>query len=54
MFSEDNIWVEPNKRKVSYAPKLVRTPNEYLVSSSLDGVGKKGQRTRSEDEIAQT
>ena len=54
MFSEDNIWVDPNKRKVSYAPKLVRTPNEYLVSSSLDGVGKKGQRTRSEDEIAQT
>lgn len=54
MFSEDNIWVEPNKRKISYAPKLVRTPNEYLVSSSLDGVGKKGQRTRSEDEIAQT
>ena len=31
MFSEDNIWVEPNKRKISYAPKLVRTPNEYLV-----------------------
>ena len=54
MFSEDNIWVEPNKRKISYAPKLVRTPNEYLVSSSLDGVGKKGQRTRSESEIAQT
>ena len=53
-FSEDNIWVEPKQRTVSYAPKLVREPNEHLVTSSLDGVGKKGQRTRSVSEIAQT
>lgn len=53
-FSEDNIWVEPKQRKISYAPKLVREPNERLVTSSLDEVGKKGQRTRSTSEIAQT
>ena len=53
-FSKDNIWVEPEKRTIDYAPRLVREPNETLVSNSLYRVGKKGPRTLSTSEIAQT
>jgi hypothetical protein len=53
-FSQDNIWVEPYRRTKSLAPKLTRVPNETLVTSSLDSVGKKGKRNRSLSEIAQT
>lgn len=54
VFSEDNIWVEPEKRKIDYSPKLVRAQNENLVTSSLESVGKRGARTKSISEIAQT
>lgn len=53
-FSKDNIWVEPEKRTIDYAPRLVREPNETLVSNSLYRIGKKGPRTLSTSEIAQT
>lgn len=54
VFSQDNIWVEPDKRKIDYTPKLTRQANENLVTSSLDSVGKRGPRTMSISEIAQT
>ena len=54
VYSEDNMWVSPEKRKVDYSPKLVRQANENLVISSLDAIGKKGPRTMSISEIAQT
>lgn len=54
VFSQDNIWVEPDQRKVDYTPKLVRIQNENLVSSSLESVGKRGARTKSISEIAQS
>jgi hypothetical protein len=53
-YSQDNIWVEPYRRKKSLMPKMVRLPNETLVTSSLESVGKKGKRNRSLSEIAQT
>jgi hypothetical protein len=34
--------VDKDKRKIDFSPKLVRTPNEYLVTSSLESIGKKG------------
>ena len=52
-YSKDNIWVEPEKRTEDYAPKLVREPNETLVTNSLQSIGKKGARTKSISEIAQ-
>lgn len=54
LYSQDNIWVEPEKRKIDYTPKLTRQANENLVTSSLDSVGKRGLRTMSISEIAQT
>ena len=54
LFSKDNIWVEPAKRKLDYTPKLTRRANENLVTSSLESVGKRGPRTKSISEIAQT
>lgn len=53
-YSEDNMWVTPEKRKVDYSPKLIRQANENLVTSSLDAIGKRGPRTMSISEIAQT
>lgn len=53
-YSQDNIWVAPEKRTIDYAPKLVRTPNEHLVNTSLTRIGKKDDPTLSDDEIAQT
>ncbi len=53
-FSKDNLWVEPEKRTIDYAPKLVRLENEHLVTNSLERLGKRGQRTLSQSEIAQT
>lgn len=53
-FSQDNIWVSPEKRTIDYSPKLVRQQNEHLVTSSLNRIGKKGERTLSQSEIAQT
>ena len=52
-FSEDNMWVAPEKRTISNAPKLVKNPNTYLVTNSLTRLGKKGERTLSVSEIAQ-
>jgi len=43
-YSKDNIWVEPEKRTLDFTPKLVRQPNEFLISNSLESIGKKGQR----------
>lgn len=54
LFSKDNIWVEPAKRKLDYTPKLTRRANENLVTNSLESVGKRGPRTMSISEIAQT
>ena len=54
VYSEDNMWVAPEKRKVDYSPKLTRQANENLVTSSLDAIGKRGPRTMSISEIAQT
>lgn len=53
-YSKDNIWVAPEKRTLDFKPKLVRQPNEYLISNSLESIGKKGKRTLSEREIAQS
>lgn len=53
-YSKDNIWVEPEKRTLDFTPKLVRQPNEFLISNSLESIGKKGQRQLSDREIAQT
>jgi hypothetical protein len=39
---------------LDFKPKLVRQPNEYLISNSLESIGKKGKRTLSEREIAQS
>ena len=54
LFSKDNMWVSPDKRVVDFSPKLVRQQNEHLVTSSLESIGKRGQRTLSQSEIAQT
>lgn len=54
VYSEDNIWVAPEKRKRSQAPQLVKQANQNLVTSSLDSIGKRGPRTKSISEIAQT
>lgn len=54
LFSKDDIWVSPDKRVIDYSPKLVRQENEHLVSSSLESIGKRGKRTLSQSEIAQT
>jgi hypothetical protein len=48
------MWVSPDKRVVDFSPKLVRQQNEHLVTSSLESIGKRGQRTLSQSEIAQT
>lgn len=53
-FSKDNMWVPLEKRTIDYRPKLVRLPNEHLVTNSLETIGKRGQRTLSQSEIAQT
>lgn len=53
-YSKDNIWVSPEKRTIDYSPKLVRQENEHLVTSSLERLGKRGQRELSQSEIAQT
>lgn len=54
LFSKDNMWVDQEQRKIDYSPKLVRSPNEQLVTNSLDVIGQKGPRTMSISEIAQT
>ena len=54
IYSEDNMWVSPEKRKKSQAPQLVKRANQNLVTSSLDSIGKRGPRTKSISEIAQT
>ena len=53
-YNMDNIWVDSHKRTKDMTPKLSTAVNENLVTSSLDAVGKKGQRTLSQREIAQT
>jgi hypothetical protein len=50
----DNIWVDSSKRTKDSSPKLVSALNENLVTNSLDSIGKKGKRTLSQREIAQT
>lgn len=54
VFSKDNMWVSSDKRVIDFQPKLVRQENEHLVTSSLESIGKRGQRTLSQSEIAQT
>lgn len=54
VFSKDNIWVSPEKRVLDYTPKLSKQANQNLVTNSLDSVGKRGPRTMSISEIAQT
>lgn len=54
IFSKDNMWVDQSQRKIDYKPKLVRSPNEQLVTNSLDVIGQRGPRTMSISEIAQT
>ena len=53
-YSVDNWTVDKEKRTEDFAPKLVRVPNEHLVTSSLDAIGIRGQRKYSQSEIAQT
>ena len=54
IFSKENMWVDQSQRKIDYKPKLVRSPNEQLVTNSLDVIGQRGPRTMSISEIAQT
>lgn len=53
-YSKDNMWVDPKQRTLDYKPKLVRLPNEHLVTNSLETIGKRGERKLSQSEIAQT
>ena len=53
-FGKGNMWVDADKRTIDFSPKLVRTTNEHLVTNSLESIGKRGQRTLSQSEIAQT
>lgn len=53
-YDMDNIWVDSHKRTKDNKPKLVSVVNENLTTYGLDAVGKRGQRTLSQREIAQT
>ena len=53
-YSKDNIFAPEENKKIDETPKFVVSPNPFLQNNSLTRVGKKGDRTLSISEIAQS
>ena len=53
-YSKDNIFAPEESKKIDETPKFVVSPNPFLQNNSLTRVGKKGDRTLSISEIAQS
>ncbi len=53
-YSKDNLFAPEQSKKFDETPVFVTVPNPFLQSNSLTRVGKKGDRTLSISEIAQT
>jgi len=53
-YSKDNIFAPGDSPKIDETPQFVTSPNPFLQSNSLTRVGKKGDRTLSIAEIAQS
>jgi hypothetical protein len=53
-YSKDNIFAPDGSKKLEETPKFVISPNHFLQSNSLTRIGKKGDRTLSISEIAQS
>ena len=53
-YSKDNIFAPGASPKIDETPQFVTSPNPFLQSNSLTRVGKKGDRTLSIAEIAQS
>jgi hypothetical protein len=54
VYSKDNLFAPQGSQTFDETPKFVISPNPFLQSNSLTRVGKKGDRTMSVAEIAQT
>lgn len=53
-YDSDNIFVDPSKRRQTNVPFAIKLPNPDRVNTGVTRIGKTSQRTRSQDEIAQT
>lgn len=53
-YSKDNLFAPEGSKKIDETPVFVTVPNPFLQSNSLTRVGKKGDRTLSISEIAQS
>lgn len=53
-YDADNIFVDPSKRRQVNAPIAVKLPNPDRLNVGLTRIGKVGERTLSQDEIAQS
>lgn len=53
-YSKDNIFAPENSPKIDETPQFVTSMNPFLQTNSLTRVGKKGDRTLSISEIAQS
>ena len=53
-YSKDNLFAPEGSHVIDETPRFVVSPNPFLQTNSLTRVGKKGDRTLSISEIAQT
>lgn len=53
-YSKDNLFAPDGSKQINETPKFVTSPNPFLQNNSITRVGKKGDRTLSISEIAQT
>ena len=53
-YSKDNLFAPEGSKKIDETPVFVTVPNPFLQSNSLTRIGKKGDRTLSISEIAQS
>jgi hypothetical protein len=53
-YSKDNIFAPHESPKIDETPYFITSPNPFLQNNSITRVGKKGDRTLSISEIAQT
>ena len=53
-YSKDNLFAPEGSQTIDELPRFVVSPNPFLQSNSLTRVGKKGDRTLSISEIAQS
>ena len=54
LYSKDNLFAPDGSKTIDETPKFVISPNPFLQDNSLTRVGKKGDRTLSIAEIAQS